>query len=60
MAAFNVGKNCKLIYPGYFMLSLNGSLFNNEYKLSKHTQCFLVNSEGQIKTLDIPFHLILR
>ena len=58
VAAFNVGKNCKLVYPGYFMLSLNGSLCNYQLKTSP-TQCFLLSSDGIIKTIHIPFHLIL-
>ena len=59
VAAFNVGKNAKLIYPGYFMLSLNGSLLNNQIKSSHQIQCFILSADGSIKTLHIPFHLIL-
>ena len=60
MAAFNVGKNAKFIYPGYFMLTINGSLSNNEFKLNQQIQSYLIDSEGVIKTIQIPFHLILR
>ncbi len=42
------------------MLSLNGSLTNDQLKANQKIQCFIVNSEGIIKTLQIPFHLILR
>lgn len=59
VAAFNVGKNSKLIYPGYFMLTLNGSLCNQSLKSSQN-QCFLIDESGTIKILQIPFHLILR
>lgn len=59
VAAFNVGKNATLIYPGYFMLSLNGALLNNQQK-SGQIQCFLLTADGLVKTLHIPFHLILR
>jgi hypothetical protein len=59
VAAFNIGKKCKLLYPGYFMLSLNGSLLNEQNKLNKQMQCFILDSEGLIKTFQIPFHLIL-
>ena len=59
VAAFNVGKNCRLVYPGYFMLTLNGSLCNEQIK-SSQIQCFLIDHSGNIKTLHIPFHLILR
>ncbi len=66
VAAFNVGKDCKLLYPGFFMLSLNGSLTSYASSTSKHQhqnqqiQCFLINSDGILKTIHIPFHLILR
>ena len=59
VAAFNVGKNSKLICPGFFMLTLNGSLCNQALK-SSQIQCFLIDESGNIKTLQIPFHLILR
>ena len=59
MAAFNVGKNSKFIYPGYFMLTLNGSLSNPEFKLNQHVQCYLLNADGTVQTIQIPFHLIL-
>ena len=59
IAAFNVGKNSKLIYPGYFMFTLNGTLCNPQIK-STQMQCFLIDETGNIKTIHIPFHLILR
>lgn len=60
VAAFNVGKNSKLIYPGYYMLTLNGSLTNDQLKTNHKIQCFILNSDGVIKNVQIPFHLILR
>jgi hypothetical protein len=60
VAAFNVGKNSKLLYPGYFMLSLNGSLLNNHIKNNQQIQCFIINSDGEIKTITIPFHIIIK
>lgn len=60
VAAFNIGKNCRLFYPGYSMLSLNGVLLNGQDKLIKKPQCFILDSNGQIKILEIPFHLILK
>ena len=59
MAAFNVGKNSRLIFPGYYMLTLNGSLANDQLKTNHKIQCFLLNTEGMIKNVQIPFHLIL-
>ena len=60
VAAFNVGKESKLIFPGYYMLSLNGGLGNEQVKVNKKLQCFLIGPNGMIKVLQIPFHLILR
>ena len=42
------------------MLSLNGSLLNEQDRLNKQFQCFIIDEEGSIKTINIPFHLILR
>lgn len=42
------------------MLTINGSLSNNEFKLNQQIQSYLIDSEGVIKTIQIPFHLILR
>ena len=42
------------------MLSLNGSLLNEQERLNKQFQCFIIDEEGVIKTINIPFHLILR
>ena len=41
------------------MLTLNGTLCNPEIK-STQIQCFLIDDIGNIKTIQIPFHLILR
>jgi Rab3 GTPase-activating protein non-catalytic subunit len=59
IASFNVGKDSKLIYPGYFMLTLNGTLSNQQAKQSQQIQCLLMKSDGTLKSLQIPFHLIL-
>ena len=60
VAAFNIGKKCQLFYPGFYMLSLNGSLLNEPDRLSKQFQCIIIDEEGTLKTIQIPFHLILR
>lgn len=59
VAAFNVGKSSKLICPDYYMLSLNGSLLNDMSKTNK-IQSFLIDANGSIRNIQIPFHLILR
>lgn len=59
VAAFNVGKTSKLFFAGYYMLTLNGGLSNEQFKNNHRIQCFLVNLEGIIKNIQIPFHLIL-
>ncbi len=41
------------------MLTLNGSLANDQPKTNHKIQCFLLNEEGAIKNVQIPFHLIL-
>ena len=41
------------------MLTLNGSLQNENYKSKQNIQCYLMTEDGFMKTLKIPFHLIL-
>ncbi|XP_067941814.1 rab3 GTPase-activating protein non-catalytic subunit-like [Watersipora subatra] len=57
VGAFNVGKGCRLIYPGCSLLGVNSST----YKLvkGKICQCFLLNADGELLYITIPFHLAL-
>lgn len=58
VAAFNVSKHCILVCPSYGLLGLNNVTCRGVR--SRAFQCALVDPEGSVKTLDIPFHLSLR
>jgi hypothetical protein len=45
VAAFNIGKKCKLFYTGFYMLSLNGSLLSEKERLNNQFQCFIIDEE---------------
>ncbi|ESO90130.1 hypothetical protein LOTGIDRAFT_218187 [Lottia gigantea] len=57
VAAFNVSKWCKLVCPSYGVMGLN----NVTCQSTKHKafQCALIDTDGIIKIIDIPFHLAL-
>ncbi|KAL5008455.1 hypothetical protein ScPMuIL_014036 [Solemya velum] len=57
VAAFNVSKSCVLVSPGYGMMGLN-NVTARGVKMQVF-QCALVDSEGTVKTIDVPFHLAL-
>lgn len=57
IAAFNVGKSCQLICPGYGYLGLNN--VTSRGVKTKSFQCALLDPSGTIKTLEVPFHLAL-
>ncbi|KAK7502781.1 hypothetical protein BaRGS_00006031 [Batillaria attramentaria] len=57
VAAFNVSKNCVLVCPSYGMMGLNNVTYRGVRSRAFH--CALVDPEGSVKTLDIPFHLAL-
>lgn len=56
VGAFNVGKNCKLLYPGYLAL---GQTIHHHLKSYDMHQCFLLQSDGVIKSIQVPFHCAL-
>ncbi|CAF1040067.1 unnamed protein product [Rotaria sordida] len=58
VAAFNVSKNSRLIYLEHYTLGWTSS-GSNSSKLSQYKQCILLEENGDIKTFQIPFHLIL-
>lgn len=58
VAAFNVSRNCVLVCPSYGMMGLN-NVTSRTIK-SRAFHCALVDPDGSIKTLEIPFHLALR
>ncbi|XP_029643164.1 rab3 GTPase-activating protein non-catalytic subunit isoform X2 [Octopus sinensis] len=57
VAAFNVCKRCRLICQGYGMMGLN-NVTSRDTK-TKTFQIALVDTNGFIKTIDVPFHLAL-
>ncbi|CAF0801180.1 unnamed protein product [Adineta steineri] len=58
VAAFNVSKNSRLVYLEHYTLGWSSS-GSNSSKLSQYKQCILLEENGEIKTFQIPFHLIL-
>uniref|UniRef100_A0A2C9KPH8 Rab3-GAP regulatory subunit N-terminal domain-containing protein n=1 Tax=Biomphalaria glabrata TaxID=6526 RepID=A0A2C9KPH8_BIOGL len=58
VAAFNVSKSSCLICPCYGMMGLNNVTCKGVK--SKAFQCALIDPDGMIKTIHIPFHLALR
>ncbi|XP_038077511.1 rab3 GTPase-activating protein non-catalytic subunit-like isoform X2 [Patiria miniata] len=59
VAAFNVPKSCQLLCPGYSTMGLN-SLSLQDSRARPHTlQCCLVQSDGLVRTISVPFHLAL-
>ena len=58
VAAFNVSKWCRLHSCAYAMMGLNIAT----YAAAKHHlhQLFLLDQDGSIKLIEIPFHLALR
>jgi hypothetical protein len=59
VAAFNVSKNSRLIYPEHYTLNWASS-GSHSSKLSHYKQCLLLEENGEVKAFHIPFHLILR
>ncbi|XP_076441806.1 rab3 GTPase-activating protein non-catalytic subunit-like [Babylonia areolata] len=57
VAAFNVSKYCMLVCPSYGLMGLNNVTYRGVR--SRAFQCALIDPDGCVKTLDIPFHLAL-
>ena len=58
VAAFNVSRHCRLLCPAHGLLGLNNVTCRGVKVRPFH--CALVDPDGSVKTLDIPFHLSLR
>ncbi|MBN3291964.1 RBGPR protein, partial [Polypterus senegalus] len=58
VGAFNVGKHCRLLYPGYRIMGLNNVTSQG---WQPHTQqvCLMDASTGTLRTVSVPFHLAL-
>lgn len=51
-------QNCQLVCPGHGLMGLNNVTSKN---MKAHIyQCFLIDPEDGVRTIDVPFHLILR
>lgn len=59
VGAFNVGKDCKLLYPGYQSLGQTAHSFNFGQSNNNSNQCFLLLSDGTLKSIQVPFHCSL-
>lgn len=58
VAAFNVSKSCRLLCPGHGMMGLNNVTYKG-VKVQLH-QIYLLDPEGTVKSVEVPFHLALR
>ncbi|XP_074165300.1 rab3 GTPase-activating protein non-catalytic subunit isoform X1 [Sminthopsis crassicaudata] len=58
VGAFNVGKHCRLLYPGYKIMGLNNVTSQN-WQPQTYQICLVDPVSGSIKTVNVPFHLAL-
>ncbi|RMX40875.1 hypothetical protein pdam_00012040, partial [Pocillopora damicornis] len=59
VAAFNVGKDCRLLYAGHGIMGL-GHVIKQGQALPQHTlNCTLIQGDGTLKTFTVPFHCAL-
>uniref|UniRef100_A0A8C6Y883 RAB3 GTPase activating non-catalytic protein subunit 2 n=1 Tax=Naja naja TaxID=35670 RepID=A0A8C6Y883_NAJNA len=59
VGAFNVGKHCRLLYPGYKIMGLN-SVTSQGWQPQTYQICLIDPISGTVKTVHVPFHLALR
>ncbi|XP_023389921.1 rab3 GTPase-activating protein non-catalytic subunit, partial [Pteropus vampyrus] len=58
VAAFNVGKHCRLLYPGYKIMGLN-NVTSQSWQPQTYQICLVDPVSGSVKTVTVPFHLAL-
>uniref|UniRef100_A0ACB8GAN6 Rab3 GTPase-activating protein non-catalytic subunit n=1 Tax=Sphaerodactylus townsendi TaxID=933632 RepID=A0ACB8GAN6_9SAUR len=58
VGAFNVGKHCRLLYPGYKIMGLN-SITSKGWQPQTYQICLVDPVSGTVKTVHVPFHLAL-
>nr|XP_013012731.1 rab3 GTPase-activating protein non-catalytic subunit [Cavia porcellus] len=58
VGAFNVGKHCRLLYPGYKIMGLN-NVTSQSWQPQTYQICLVDPVSGSVKTVNIPFHLAL-
>ncbi|XP_033631830.1 rab3 GTPase-activating protein non-catalytic subunit-like [Asterias rubens] len=59
VAAFNVPKSCQLLCPGYGMMGLNSLSIQDSRAKPRTLQCCLIQADGLVRTIGVPFHLAL-
>ncbi|KAE8600460.1 hypothetical protein XENTR_v10013259 [Xenopus tropicalis] len=59
VGAFNVGKHCRLLYPGYKIMGLN-NVTSQGWQPQTYQICLIDPVSGNVRTVNIPFHLALR
>ncbi|OCT79434.1 rab3 GTPase-activating protein non-catalytic subunit [Xenopus laevis] len=59
VGAFNVGKHCRLLYPGYKIMGLN-NVTSQGWQPQTYQICLIDSVSGNVRTVNIPFHLALR
>ncbi|XP_066527390.1 rab3 GTPase-activating protein non-catalytic subunit isoform X2 [Hoplias malabaricus] len=58
VGAFTVGKNCRLLYPGYRLMGVN-SVTSQGWHLHTQQVCLFDPTTGVLRSITIPFHLAL-
>ncbi|XP_042302248.1 rab3 GTPase-activating protein non-catalytic subunit isoform X2 [Sceloporus undulatus] len=58
VGAFNVGKHCRLLYPGYKIMGLN-NITSQGWQPQTYQICLVDPVSGTVKTVHVPFHLAL-
>uniref|UniRef100_A0A8C3WPR2 RAB3 GTPase activating non-catalytic protein subunit 2 n=1 Tax=Catagonus wagneri TaxID=51154 RepID=A0A8C3WPR2_9CETA len=58
VGAFNVGKHCRLLYPGYKIMGLN-NVTSQSWQPQTYQICLVDPVSGSVKTVSVPFHLAL-
>ncbi|XP_075719473.1 rab3 GTPase-activating protein non-catalytic subunit isoform X2 [Rhinoderma darwinii] len=58
IGAFNVGKHCRLLYPGYKIMGLN-NVTSQGWQPQTYQICLIDPVSGNVRTVNIPFHLAL-
>uniref|UniRef100_A0A672VB34 RAB3 GTPase activating non-catalytic protein subunit 2 n=1 Tax=Strigops habroptila TaxID=2489341 RepID=A0A672VB34_STRHB len=56
VGAFNVGKYCRLLYPGYKIMGLN-NVTSQGWQPQTYQICLVDPVSGSVKTVHVPFHL---
>ncbi|XP_016076678.1 PREDICTED: rab3 GTPase-activating protein non-catalytic subunit isoform X1 [Miniopterus natalensis] len=58
VGAFNVGKHCRLLYPGYKIMGLN-NVTSQSWQPQTYQICLVDPMSASVKTVTVPFHLAL-